>query len=292
MESRLEKFTKPPYVGAISLVLVWFGLALGHSTVVLQHSITGGVSVIDTLVSATIGISGFVLVWIGLNRPENQATMLGYIGGNLIWIGLFEWTWLYFAHWLGLEPVLDDGMVILSAELLLIQATTLLVIAMLIFLGANKDTRCRMFLWFHRNLRLRPGRMTPGYKRQYSRITAMESVFLVWSIYLFAITINDPRLIGYDSVAAMIITVGFVVWGIYLINKLFKVRGLGAAFRYAIPTGNILWLPIEAFSRWGLYPEIWVKPTEYAGVMLAALILFVLGVAGFLRFDRQRVVAA
>lgn len=292
MESRLEKFTKPPFVGAISLVMVWFGLALGHSMVVLQHGMTGGPSVVDTLISATIGITGIVLVWIGLKRPETQATMLGYIGGNLIWIGIFEWTWLYFAHWLDLKPILDDGMMILSGELLMIQATGLIVVTMLIFLGANKDTRCRMFMWFHRNLRIRPGQMTAGYKRQHSRITAMETVFLIWTIYLFAIIINDPRLIKYDSVAAMIITVGFVIWGIYLANKLFKVRGMGAAFRYAIPTGNILWLPIEAFSRWGLYPEIWIKPTEYAGVMTVALILFATAVAIFYRNGQQQRAAA
>ncbi|MDH5255645.1 MAG: hypothetical protein OEW72_06995, partial [Gammaproteobacteria bacterium] len=154
------------------------------------------------------------------------------------------------------------------------QATSLIVIVLLIFFGANKDTRCRMFMWFHRNFRLRPGRMTAGYQRQHARTTAIETVFLIWFIYLCAITINDPRLIRYDSTAAMLITVGFLVWGLYLVNKLVKVRGVGAAFRYAIPTGNILWLPIEGFSRWGLYPEVWVKPLEYSFIMLSVLVTF------------------
>ena len=187
---------------------------------------------------------------------------------------------------------MDRGMPIISGELLMIQATGLIVVAMLIFLGANKDTRCRMFMWFHRNFKLRPGRMTPGYKRQYARITAMETVFLIWTIYLFAIIINDPRLIRYDSVAAMVITAGFLIWGFYLVNKLLKVRGVGATFRYAIPTGSILWLPIEAFSRWGLYPEVWIKPTEYAGLMSATLIIFALGITSFYRSDGQAAVAA
>jgi len=269
--------------GVVGLVLVFLGLALGHSLVVLQRQITGGVSIADTLISLVLGSVGFVLVWVGMKRPEHQATLLGYLGGNLIWIGVFEWTWLYFSHWLEIEPVLDQGMMILSPELLLIQATSLLVVSLLIFLGANKDTRCRMFLWFHRNFKLRPDRATPGYKRQHARTTAIETVFLIWTIYLFAIVINDPRLIRYDSVAAMIITGGFVVWGIYLTNKLIKIRGLGASFRYAIPTGNILWLPVEGFARWGLYPEVWVMPTQYAGIMTAVLLLFVVGVASLFR---------
>ena len=283
---QLERITESPLAGIFSLIIVFLGLALGHTIVVLQHQITGGMSLVDTLISMFFGATGFTLVWIGLKRPENQATLLGYLGGNLIWIGIFEWTWLYFSHWLAIEPVLDRGMMILSPELLLIQATSLLVISILIFLGANKDTRCRMFMWFHRNFRLRPGQMTPGYKRQHARTAAIETVFLIWTIYLFAIVINDPRLIGYDSVAAIGITVGFVVWGIYLANKLFKIRGLGAAFRYAIPTGNILWLPVEGFSRWGLFPEVWVKPVEYSGIMSVVLLLFIVGVASLYRTDR------
>jgi hypothetical protein len=278
VNSALERIGESPLAGYFSILIVWFGLALGHSLVVLQHS-TFEMGGVDTVLSWTLGFGGFVLVWIGMKREENQATILGYLGGNLIWCGWFEWTWRYFGHWLGIEPVMADGMMILSPELLMIQATTLLVVAMLIFLGANKDTRCRMFMWFHRNFKLRPDRMTPGFKRQHARNTAMETVFLIWTIYLFAIFINDPRGIRYDSIAAMVITVGFVVWAIYLINKLRRIRGLGAAFRYAIPTGNIAWLPIEAFSRWGLYPEVWIKPVEYTGLMSTVLILFVAGVA-------------
>lgn len=292
MDERLKKLTEQPLIGAISLVMVWFGMALGHSLVVLQHSLTEAPSLANTLISAAFAIAGFTLVWIGLKKAETQATILGYIGGNLIWVGLFEWTWLSFAHWLEIEPVMDDGMMILSGELLLMQATGFIVVAMLIFLGANKDTRCRMFMWFHRNFKLRPGQLTAGYKRQHARTTAMETVFLIWTIYLFAIVINDPRLIRYDSVAAMIITVGFVVWGIYLANKLLKIRGFGATFRYAIPAGAIMWLPIESFSRWGLYPEVWIKPSEYTAIMTTTLILFVAGLARLYRTGEPKVAAA
>ena len=278
----LRNVDKQPLAGILCLITVFCGLALGHTMVVLQWATTGGISVVDTLVSASIGTIGLVLVWKGLDRPENQATIMGYVGGLFIWVGFFEWTWHYFGHWLQLTPVMDGDIPILMPGLLMIQSTSLIVIMMLIFLGMNKDTRCRMFMWFHRNFKLRPGRMTSGYKRQHARTTAIETVFLIWFIYLCAITINDPRLIKYDSVAAMVITVGFLAWGIYLVPKLLKIRGLGATFRYAIPTGNILWLPVEAFSRWGLYPEVWVKPFEYSMIMLMITAVFLAaGIAVF-----------
>ena len=285
MSKPLSRLGEVPISGIFSLFMVWFGLALGHSLVVLQTATTGGAGLIDTAFSWTLGTAGFVLVWVGMKRPEIQGTLLGYLGGNLIWCGFFEWSWRYFAHALAIEPVLDKGMMILSPELLLIQATVMIVFSLLVFLGANKDTRCRMFMWFHRNFRLRPGSMTPGYQRQHARIAAMETVFLIWTIYLFAIFINDPRGIRYDSTAAMAITVGFVGWGIYLVPRLLKIRGLGASFRYGIAVGNVTWLPIEAFSRWGLYPEVWVRPVEFPLLMGTVFSAYAVGVLAMYRKD-------
>jgi hypothetical protein len=270
----MNKLRSQPWQGLFCLAIVIMGLALGHALFVTQKLFTGGVSVTDTLVSAILGIAGIVIVWTGLNKSELRATLHGYLGANLIWVGIFEWTWEYFGHFMGIEPVYDDGMMILSPGLLVIQSTVLLVLVMLVFFGANKDTRCRMFMWFHRNLKLRPGRMTAGYKRQHARNTAIETVFLIWFIYQCAIFINDPRLIRYDSIAAMLITGGFVVWGVYLARKLTHINGFGAVLRYAIPTGSILWLPIEAFSRWGLYPEIWIKPAEYPVSLIVIALVF------------------
>ncbi len=280
MSSRLSRLEESPNAGPFCLLIVLMGLALGHAGLVLQRHFTGPPSSLDTVVSIVLGALGVMLVWSGLKKDENQATWLGYIGGNFIWIGWFEWTWEYFGHWLQLEPLMADGFAILSPALLMIQSSALIVILLLLMFGANKDTRCRMFMWFHRNFRLRPGQMTAGFKRQHARNTALETIFLIWFIYLCAIFINDPRVIGYDTVTAMVLTVGFVAWGLYLVPKLAKIRGLGPALRYAIPTGNILWLPIEAFSRWGLYPEVWIKPVEYPALMSAVLIMFlVAGVA-------------
>ncbi len=290
MQNLAARLENSSLAGWFGLLMVFFGLAVGHSAVVLQRHLTGGISLLDSSMSLVLGAAGLVLLWIGLKRDENQATILGYLAGSLIWVGIFEWTWEYFGHWLELKPVMDDGMAILMPGLLMIQSTSLLVIVLLFFLGANKDTRCRMFMWFHRNFKMRPGRMTAGYKRQHARTAAIETVFLIWFIYICAIFINDPRLIRYDSVAAMVITVGFVVWGVYLVNKLRKIRGLGAAFRYAIPTAHILWLPIEAFSRWGLYPEVWVKPVQFAELMTLVFILFVMGAT--VMFNTQKFTAA
>jgi len=288
MTKAVSVLTRPPWFNIIAVLLVMGGIALGHSAVILQWRITGGYSLADSLVSLAIGSAGVTLVWRGLKQAELPATVMGYLGGNLIWLGFFEWTWHAFGNWMGLEPVTDQGFEILSPGLQVIQATSVLVLVLLIFLGSNKDTRCRMFMWFHRHLRIRPGRMTAGYKRQFSRITAMETVFLIWMIYIFAITINDPRLIRYDSPTAIVLTVGFLVWGLYLVSRLVRVRTPAAAFRYAIATGSVLWLPTESFSYWGLYPEVWIRPTEFPLLMTGVALGFVAGCVLAWRASRGR----
>ena len=82
----------------MSLLIVWGGLALGHSLVVLQVASTGGQGLLDGMISWQMGFFGFVLVWIGMKRNETHGTILGYLGGNLIWCGSFEWSWRYFSH--------------------------------------------------------------------------------------------------------------------------------------------------------------------------------------------------
>ncbi len=286
MTALLNRLETAPGAGIFSLVMVWCGLALGHTWIVIQHKMNP-IGALDLSLSIVIGFVGFGFVWAGMKRPENQATLFGWLGGTMIWCGWFEATWRYSADLLAIQPVMDQGMTILSPELLMIQATSLLVVAMLIFFGANKDTRCRMFMWFHRNFKLRPDRMTPGYKRQHARTAALETVFLIWTIYLFAIFINDPRGIRYDSMSAVVITLGFIAWGIYLVAKNLKIRGLGAAFRYGIPVAHICWLPIEGLSRWGLYPEVWVKPAEYPVLMSFVFAVYLAGIVAMYMTDKE-----
>ena len=139
MDALLKRLGEAPIAGLFSLLIVWAGMALGHSLIVVQHS-SNAMGAGDTLFSVVLGFTGFALVWVGMKRPENQATLLGYLGGNLIWCGWFEWTWRYTAHFLNVEGIYDGEFMILSPELLMIQATTLIAVALLIFFGANKDT--------------------------------------------------------------------------------------------------------------------------------------------------------
>lgn len=268
--------SKPPYLGLLAYFTVGIWTPLAHAIMVVHDSIlTGGALYLS---ASLIGLVGFILIFIGFKKDELSATCLGFMGGNLIWLGWFEHGFHLFAELFDPAPVQWQGIDILSPELQIIQSSAILYLAVLLFLGFNKDTRCRMFKWFHRNAKLKPEVPTVGYVRQYSRITAMETVFIAWFFYIFIITLFDPRILGPFHPITQTVFYGFIVWGLYLLFfKMLQQRDMAFAIRYAIPANAVLWLCFEMASAWGWYTEIWVKPFEYPISNLVMLALFIGG---------------
>ena len=282
----LRRIHSPPLLGLTALGITLFWKPVAHALTVTLHALfTGSV---QYLVAALIGLGGFALVWQGFKRDELTATCMGYMGGAFIWIGWFEYAFDFFGEFLEVPPLMQDGNVFFTPNLLMIEASAVLYLALLIFTGANKDTRCRMFLWFHRNLGLRPNKPTPGYQRQFARIAAMETIFISWFFYLVIIIVCDPRIFGPQHIVTYATFVAMIVWGIYLVFfKLIRYRAMAPAIRYAIATAGVLWFCIELTSLWGWYTEIWTKPAEFPISNLALLAGFLL--AGILaNVTRQR----
>jgi hypothetical protein len=264
---------RAPLIGLMALVLVFLWRMAAHAiTVVNMRSFPG-----EQLyfVGGAIGLFGCALIWIGMKRDELGATLLGYMGGAFIWMGWFETAFHGFSESLAIPTLMSNGVPALTPGLLLMESTAVILLANLIFLGASKETRCRMFLWFHRHFRLRPNKPTPGYRRQFARITAIETVFVSWFMYIAIILAFDPRVLGFRHPVTMGLFYGVIAWGLYLtFFKLVKYRAMAGAVRYAIPTGGILWLAVEMAAAWRWYPEIWVKPYEYPVTNVAILVAF------------------
>ena len=271
----MRRLHSAPLLGllALSVPLVWKPAA--HAISVTSHSLLHGpaLGVACTLFS----LLGFGLVWLGFRKDELTATCLGFMGGALIFMFGVEPSFALFATLMDVQAVQHDGMIYLTPNLVVMEASLVIFLVMLIFTGANKDTRCRMFLWFHNNLRLQPNKPTPGYRRQFSRIAAMESVFVSWFFYLVIISLIDPRILGPTHPVTYLVSAGMLIWGIYLVLfKMLGLRSMGGAIRYAIPVTGILWYCLEITSVWGWYTEVWVMPFQYPVANIGFLAAFVL----------------
>ena len=268
-----DRVLRRPWIGALAFAAVLLWKPSAHAITVTMHHLFDGP--MQYLIGAVIGLAGFWLVWRGFRRDELSATCLGFMGGALIWLGWFESSFQLFAQALKLEPVMWQGFPLLSPELQVIESSAILFLAVLIFTGANKDTRCRMFMWFHRNFRLRPNQPTPGYRRQFARITAMEMIFVNWFFYVVNIAVFDPRLLGPRHTVTYALWVVFLAWGCYLLWKLLKYTSIAGAIRYAIPTVGAFWISIEMAAQWQLFSEIWVRPFEFPAANILIIAAFV-----------------
>lgn len=277
-------YFRPPYVGLIALIAVLFGIATGHTILVLMRHLLGAdhdLTQAEVGVSLIMGAAGFYMVWGGRTQGEALGTWIGFIAGTMLWIGFFELGWKVFARALDPAPVMYESLPVLNPELQVIEASTIAFLMLMAFLTINKETRCNLMLWIRRQLKMDAGRAVTGKERNFAAITALESVATTWACYIITIVLVDPRIIGNPmSMTAQLPFLAIFFWGLYLVWRISKQKHMAPALRYAIGAGNVNWIWIEAGSRAKIYPEIWIKPLQYplemgliVTVLVAALVI-------------------
>ena len=273
----LGKYYRPPFVGIIAFITVLMAQPLGHALFVMMKDLFGSAEETSFWASFICGLVGFVMVWIGLKKKETAATWLGFVGAILIWTGWFEYSWELFAHLLNVQPLYTaSGELAMSPGLQVIQASGIVMIATTLLLYFNRETRCTAFKWIHKHGHMDPGKASPAKDRDYARITALETIFVIWFIYVINLTLYDERILGAQHPVTYAVFFGFLIWAIYLNTRLIKYARMAPAVRYAIPTTVITWLDVEVLSRWGILDEFWLYPAEYAlemGLVVAAFIV-------------------
>jgi len=280
---------RPPWIGWLAWLVIMSWRPVAHSLAVLLHEGFSGALFYG--LSFAVGAAGVGIMWKGFRQEETTATLMGFAAGSMIWTGWCETAFNLFAETLQVPALRHQGYTLLTPGLLMIEASAVLLVVMMIFMGANKDTQCRMFLWFHRNLRIWPAQRTSGYQRQFARVTAMEYLFVVWFFYVVNIAIFDPRFLGPSSPVTALILAADAAWAVYLIWKLGSVRGAGAAFRYAIPAVGAAWILVETAAAMQIFREVWVHPAEYPWLMSGNGLLFLALIWLFVR-QRPRLAAS
>jgi len=283
-----SKLWKPPIVGVVTFVLMFFVIGLGHTFMVLVEHTLGREN--TYMASFFIGAGAIVLLWQGIkSKSENLQTWIGFLAALLIWMTWVEFFFMFFgrSNW-GMLPRMDgaDGLQVSGTypEYMILGATVGLLLMQLCFYTFDKDTRCNMFLWFQRRLGLQKG-LGPSTKtsrdRNYAIITFMETIYVTWFCYVWNLLCFDPRLVGngdlFFAVNMATVFISFV-WSGYCFARLIKFKRISTALRYAIPVGNIFWVSFEVSTKWKLFTDIWVDPWSYKlelSIVLGALMFLV-----------------
>ncbi len=256
---------KKPWVGLLGLGVGFLTQPLGHTTYKVIETWAGDAMYI---VAFLVGVLGLTLVGRGLKHDELKATWMGLLGGWLLWIGWFEYSFKFFAELYAVkgftvEPDVAGGYVA-APQANMLQATVPIMAALLLVYGLfNLQTKCNFMRWFHRNLRLSPGMPTPDNKRSFARITAMEVLFVTWFCYQFWLYVIY---FGTRGVGLNVVMGAYAVWSLwaaYLIYKTTQQIRMAPALRYGVGAGIVLWGSAEMPAHFGAYREYWLYPFEY-----------------------------
>jgi len=280
-----SKLWRPPIVGFVTFFLMFVAIGLGHSMMVLiEHQLGRDLTY---RVAPFLGLGAVVLLWYAIkSKREALQTWVGFFSGIVVWMCWVEFLFMWYGreNW-GMLPRMDgpQGLNVSGTypEYMIMTSTAGLLMMMLCFYTFDKDTRCNMFLWFQRHLRLKEG-LGPSTKkakdRNYAIITFMETIFVTWFCYTWNLLCFDPGLVGKgDLFVAVNLASVFVatVWGGYCFTHLIRFKRTSTALRYAIPVGNILWINVEVLGKFNLMTDIWVEPWNHKlemSVILAAFI--------------------
>ncbi|MEZ5458253.1 MAG: hypothetical protein R3E65_02635 [Steroidobacteraceae bacterium] len=115
-----KRYYQAPLPAIIAVLIVYFWQGLGHTVMYLMEHRWFPDQVL--LVAFLGGLIGAVMIYIGRNKSENAATLLGFAGGSLVWLGWIEFSFVWVADDLGVQeamwgakPTLPEYRVMLSS---------------------------------------------------------------------------------------------------------------------------------------------------------------------------------
>lgn len=239
-------------IAVTALVCIFLGQALSRT---INRVIVESMNDAMLLGFIVVGVAGVILLAAQIKAPHIRGTLIGFIAGLLIWRGFVDGPMRVFAEIFSMGAI-DFGGFPLSGRYALLMSTLPVMLAMLVLYGlTSQETRCNFMRFTLRLVRWSPGKPTPDIPRSVARITAVETVFVQWGIFLLFLflggALSNPFYIA------------MLVWLVYLLYKLLKLSKVDYAFRYAIPVCVILFSLVEVGAFFGLYPEPWQKPGEY-----------------------------
>ena len=278
--ARLNPLYKPPLIGLLAFFIALLASPVFHSISVATKDLFPEAYALHA--HLLLGVVGLGLLLYG-SRSENEAvgTLTGFAAGMLMWVGWASASFYYQAKDSGIAAVAITESQNRNGNFLFIEGSFGICVVVLLFFVFNKDSKCDAFRWIQRVFRLNLGKPASGQGRNWCRITFLETVFVIWFCYGFALFLSDDRYLGRHHPVTYGVVALLALWSLYLIWKLLRFTRVMAALRFAIPTKAIFWIPFGEYGpNYGFYKDVWVHPLEYSGTMWAVALTFLAVVVG------------
>ncbi|MBI1183946.1 hypothetical protein GC194_06720 [bacterium] len=258
--------------GLIAFFIVLLLMPLGHTLMVLVEELGAAYRYTGAF---AVGSLGLLSLYVGVRLQKAlPATVLGLLAGVLVWTGWIEFSYVWIAHKLQVQPLMEGDEVATKPEYLVMLSGLGLLSAFLLHYMFHK-TRCQFFAWWQRLLGLRAGKS--GAEKPPALTTFTELIMVIWTFYLVLLLVYDKDIAGDDHPLTYLVAFGSLFWSVYLFGKLLRIKKMDYAIRYAIPTVVIFWNFVEVMGRWNLLKEIWLYPYEHfleLCMILSLLLIF------------------
>ena len=294
----VSKFANPPWVGLIAFLCVFVVQMLGHIVMIVMEKLPfmrkhdywysqfnqtpnqmpagaenfAGLESVIYLPAIVMGIVGLIIIlWGVAKNTEIAGSWAGFVGASLMWTGWVEFSLHFHARYFGVKALCEDGQYAYACadgaatkpEYFLMQGSVGFLLVAMLYFTRNKESRCNMFRWMHKHLRIKVGKPSRSLTRNFANIVAIETFMILWFFYVFLMILYDPVFFGEQHWFTYVCFVGFGLWSLYLIQRLLRFKRMPSALRYAIPTAIITYNMVEIGGRWSWYKEFWVHPFEY-----------------------------
>ena len=263
-----------------SFLLVLFAMPLGHALMILMEKFMseGAMHVAGFM----MGLVGLIMVIVGVFvKGDTRQTLWGLFGGLLFWTGWVEFLFLYYARRYGVQPEIENGVVVTKPEYLIMPASFglwMMVMTMYVFSTKNG---CDLITWIQK-VCFRSKRkvvVVQPMTRHTSIVTFMELNMMLWGLYLLLMFCYDKRFLGDHHPVTFFVGLGCLAGSLFMLRRQLHIASWGANIRMAIATVIVFWTPVEILGRINFFKEFWVEPEKYRLQMIAILAVFI--VLGF-----------
>lgn len=273
---QINKYMGKKIIGLAAFFIVLFCMPLGHAAMIIMEQMLDHRQVY--IGAFMLGLLGLVLTTWGIYvKKEASATSLGLIGSLFVWTGWVEFCYVYYANRYSVPPLMVDNEIMTKPEYLIMPSSIGLWAIVMMFYIFSKRSKCSFFMAIQKFLKVhKDNKPDTNNKRSNASIaTFMEMNILLWTSYLVLLFAYDDTFFGDKHPLTIFIAFASLAWSVWLFIRLLKIRQIGYAIRYAIPTVIIFWTFIEILGRWNFFEEIWVQPMEYKLEMLLMLLVFI-----------------
>jgi len=263
--------------GVKATLFFFFLMGIGHALMMVINRVDERYGFEKSFIfwsAFVLAVSGVALIYITrFNKTDTWQSMNGALGGMLFWTGAVEYGLIFAAQKLGLTSLHGT-----APEYRLMKFTWPFILGIFLYLLFHEDVRCNFIVYLRRKLPLMKGPTSEGRIRNYGPRTAFEMILVLWTFYVLLLLVYDESIFGIHHPVTYLIFILSLGCGIYLLYKLMKIKEMGKAIRYAIPTAIIFWNGVEILAKWKIFKEPWLTLNVpiMSSIIAAFLITFYL----------------